>query len=324
VAAPEASPAPRGAGAPAPGTEPGLALHAALLLVQLLFSGFHVVGKYVLADVHPLALACLRVGFAAPVLMVIAWRHDRCLPALRDLPVLAALGALGVFGNQVLFITGLSFTTATSAAILMPSIPVFAAGLGALFGVERIGPRRLAGIALAVAGALAVLDPTALSLADRETLGNLLVLANCLSYAGFLVLQRPVLRRLPWRTVIAASFLFGSVGVFAVGGDELAAVDAAALEPGVVWGIGYILVFPTLIGYMLNTWAVRRSSPTLVAAYTTLQPLASAGLAAVFLGERFGWPEGVGFVLIAGGLWVVARRQSAPEDREGPVRSATE
>lgn len=300
----EASPAAPGTGAP-------WALHVALLVVQLLFSGFHVVGKFVLADVHPMALACLRVGFATPVLVALAWRHDRFLPAWRDLPLLAALGALGVFGNQVLFITGLSYTTATNAGILMPSIPVFAAGLGALFGIERIGPRRLAGIALAVAGALAILDPTAFSLGNRETVGNLLVVANCLCYAAFLVLQRPVLRRIPWRTVIAGSFLFGSIGVFAVGGVELAAVEAGALAPGVVWGIAYILIFPTLIGYALNTWAVRRSSPTLVAAYTTLQPLASAGLAAAFLGERFGWKEAVGFVLIAGGLWVVSRRQAA-------------
>jgi drug/metabolite transporter (DMT)-like permease len=284
-------------------------LHLALLVVQLLFSGLHVVGKDVLAEVEPLALACLRAGFAAPALVAFAlWR--RCpWPAWRDLPVLALLGLLGVAANQVLFIQGLAYTTATNAAILMPSIPVFAAGLGALFGIERIGPRRLAGIGLAIAGALAVLDPTAFSLGDRQTIGNLLVLVNCLAFAAFLVLHRPVMRRLPWPTVIAGSFVFGALFVFAVGTPALLATDFAALSPGTLTGIAYILVFPTLIGYALNTWAVRRSSPTLVAAYTTIQPLASAALAAAFLGETFGWMEGVGFVLIAAGLWVVSRRQ---------------
>lgn len=285
-------------------------LHLALLVIQLLFSGLHVVGKDVLSELDPMALACLRAGFAAPALVVFAlWR--RCpLPRLRDLPVLALLGLLGVAANQVLFIQGLAWTTATNAAILMPSIPVFAAGLGALFGIDRIGPRRLAGIGLAVAGALAVLDPTAFSLADEQTLGNLLILVNCLAFAGFLVLHRPVMRRLPWPTVIAGSFVFGALFVFAVGAPALVATDFSALSPGTLGGIAYILVFPTLIGYALNTWAVRRSSPTLVAAYTTIQPLASALLAAAMLGETFGWREGAGFVLIAAGLWVVSRRQA--------------
>lgn len=285
-------------------------LHAVLLVIQLLFSGLHVVGKDVLGEVEPLTLACLRAGFAAPALVLFAlWK--RCpLPRLRDLPVLALLGLLGVAANQILFIQGLAYTTATNAAILMPSIPVFAAGLGAMFGIDRIGPRRLAGIGLAVAGALVVLDPTAFSLSNEQTLGNLLILVNCLAFAGFLVLQRPVMRRLPWPTVIAGSFVFGALFVFVVGAPTLAATDFAALSGGTLAGIAYILVFPTLIGYALNTWAVRRSSPTLVAAYTTIQPLASALLAAAFLGERFGWKEGIGFVLIAAGLWVVSRRQA--------------
>lgn len=297
---------------PSPAATPA-AVHVALLAVQLMFSGLHVVGKVVLVEIHPLALACLRVGVATPVLLALAWRRDRALPARGDLPLLALLGALGVFGNQVLFIWGLSFTTATDAAILMPSIPVFAAGLAVLLGIERVGPRRLGGIALAVAGALVVLlHPGHASFGDRGTLGNFLILANCLCYAGFLVLQRPLLERLGWRTVIAWSFLFGSLGVLAVGGGELGAIEPAAVSGGAWLGVAFILIFPTLLGYSLATWAVRRSSPTLVATYITLQPLLSALLAATFLGERFGSAEAAGFVLIAAGLWLVSRRRRAP------------
>ncbi|HEX2251862.1 MAG TPA: DMT family transporter [Thermoanaerobaculia bacterium] len=290
---------------------PGLAVHATLLGVQLAFSGLHVWGKDVLLDLQPMALACLRVGFAAPVLAAVAWHHDRVVPSRRELPWLALLGLLGVFANQVLFITGLSYTTATDAGILMLSIPVFAAGLGAVFGIERIGPRRLGGIALAVGGALFLLDPGSFSTTDRASVGNLLVLANTLCFAAFLVLQRPVLARLPWRTVIAGSFVFGAAGVFLVGAPALLAVDPTAVPASTWAGIAYILVFPTVLAYALNTWAVRRSSPTLVAAYTTLQPITSALLAALFLGETFGWREAAGFALIAAGLWVVSRRQAA-------------
>lgn len=292
-------------------TRPDWAVYLALLAVQLTFSGLHIFGKVVLEAVHPLALASLRVLFATPLLLWLAWRHDRVLPSRRMLPSLALLGLLGVFFNQLLFISGLELTTATNAAILMPSIPVFAIGVAALFRIERIGLRRVLGIGLTVAGALVLLEPGRLTVGGREALGNLLVLANCLSYAAFLVAQRPVLTRLPWRTVLAWAFLFGGTGVVAVGGQQLAATDATALTPAVLWGIGYILVFPTLIGYILNTWAVRRSSPSLVAAFITLQPLLTAGFAILLLGEPAGWREAAGFLLIAAGLWRVSRRSGS-------------
>lgn len=293
---------------PAQAAGVGWQVHAALLAVQLAFGGFHVVAKSVLDHLDPLALIAIRTGLAAPVLAAYAWRVDRALPRLADLGWLALLGFLGVFANQLLFIHGLEYTTATNAAILMPSIPVFAVAVGALFGIERVGVYRTLGILLAAAGAAVMVNPLHFSLADGTLLGNGLILANCLCFAAFLVVQRPVLRRLPWRTVIAGAFLFGAAGVLAVAWRRLAAVDLAAVPAPAWWGVAYIVVFPTLLSYSLNTWAVRRSSPSLTAAYTTLQPVATAALAAVVLGESPGWLEAAGFALIVGGLLVVSKR----------------
>jgi drug/metabolite transporter (DMT)-like permease len=290
-----------------PAPAPAWRVHLTLILVQVTFGGFHVVAKAVLSDLTPLALAAIRVGVATPVLMALAWRRDRFLPSRRDLPMLALLGGLGVLANQVLFITGLKFTTATNAGILMTSVPVFAAGAAALMGIERITLNRLTGIALSVAGALVLVNPFRFSAGRAGALGNGLILTNGLCYALFLVLQRPVLTRIPWRTVTAAAFFFGGLGVLAVSLPSLLALDPARVGAGAWLGVAYIIIFPTVFAYAASTWAIRRSSPALVAAYSTLQPLVASSLAAAFLGERFGWAEGAGFALIAAGLWQVSR-----------------
>jgi len=284
-------------------------VHGALLAVQVIFGGFHVVAKAVLTDLDPFALVGIRVFLATPILVALAWWVDRVIPRLSDLPLLALLGFLGVFANQLLFINGLERTAATNAAILMPSIPVFAVAVGALLGVERVGWVRAAGIGLAATGALVMVNPLRFSLADGSLSGNLMILGNCLCFATFLVVQRPILRRLPWRTVIAGAFVFGALGMVVVTGPRVAAVELSALPAGVWWGVAYIVLLPTVLSYSLNTWAVRRSSPSLTAAYTTVQPVATAVLAAVFLAEAPGWVQGVGFGLIAGGLWVVSRNR---------------
>jgi drug/metabolite transporter (DMT)-like permease len=299
---------------PPSGVPPGegsvpLAVHVVLIFVQVSFGLMHVVAKGVLTELEPLQLAALRVLLATPLLLVIAWRHDGILPPRRELPMLALLGLLGVFLNQVLFIFGLDRTTATNAAILMTSVPVFAIGVAALLRIERIGRATVVGVSLTVAGCLALLDPTRFSSAGDSAPGNLLILLNALCYATFLVVQRPILRRLPWRTVIAWSFLFGTLGVAAVGGPGLARLEPTTISGGTWLGLAFIVLVPTVLGYALATWAVRRSSPSLVAAYITLQPVVAAATAVAFLGESVGPAEIAGFVLITAGLWVVGRRR---------------
>ena len=276
-----------------------------LLSVQIAFAGFHTFGKYVLGEVHPLALATLRVLVATPILMLIAWVTDRSVPRLKDLPFLALLGFLGVFINQVFFILGLNFTTATNAAIFMPSIPVFAAAGAALFRIEKLTPNRVAGVILAVAGAVIMLDFSNITIGSGQFFGNLLIICNCCSFGLFLVFQRPILKRLGPMTVIAWSFLFGGIGVVAVGYDHFQAVDFSSLGNYTLVGLAYIVIIPTTFAYAANTWAVGRSSPTVTATFTTMQPVATALLASVFLAESFGARQVGGFVFIVAGLFVV-------------------
>lgn len=289
-----------------------LQVHLALVLVSIAFGLMHVIAKGILESLEPLQLAGLRALLATPLLLWTAWLHDRILPSRRELPLLALLGLLGVFLNQVLFIVGLDHTTATNAAILMPSIPVFAIAVGALLRVERIGSPHLMGVALTVVGCLALLDPTRFTVARETAIGNLLILLNCLSYAMFLVLQRPILQRLPWRTVIAWSFVFGTGAILAFGGSRLAALDPATVPVPDWLGLGFVVLFPTFLGYSLSTWAVRRSSPSLVAIYTTVQPLVAAIAAVAYLREAIGLPELIGFVFISAGV-VVAGRARRPD-----------
>ena len=299
-------------------------VHLVLLFVQITFGGFHVSAKYVLGFMPSLAVVGVRVMVATPVLMLLAWFVDRTIPARRDLPYLALLGFLGVFVNQIFFIKGLQYTTATNAAIFMPSIPVFAVAAAAVLGIERMSMWRVVGVILAVAGAVVMLDLTNVSL-KGSSLGNLLILTNCFAYSMFIVLQRPLLRRLPPLTVIAWSFLFGGSGVLLVAFPTMAKVDFTLLPSKVFLFLGYIIFFPTVINYSLNTWAIRHSTPTLSATYTTLQPIATATLATIFLGEVLGWRQGAGFALIMAGLAAVtlgSRRLRRAQKKKGAAETA--
>ncbi|MCK6547149.1 DMT family transporter [Myxococcota bacterium] len=290
----------------------GLRVHAALIFVQLTFATWAVFGKYALGHLEPLSLATLRVLGAIPLFLLLARALGGSLRVeRRDLPRLAALGFTGVFANQLLYIFGLRLTTATNASIIQVAIPVFTSAIAAIFGVERIGAGKIAGVALAVGGALVMLDVSRLQLGGSTALGDLLVIGNALSYAIYMVLQRPLLERLPPITVTAWAYVLGGLPIVVVGAPTLAAQDPA-LVPALTWAaVAYIVIVPTTLNYVLISFAIKHSSAAMAATYITLQPLVATLIAALLLGERAGWRQAVGFVSIVLGLAVVTWAQGA-------------
>jgi drug/metabolite transporter (DMT)-like permease len=75
---------------------------------------------------------------------------------------------------------------------------------------------------------------------------------------------------------------------------------------------------PTIVAYLLNAWALGRSSATLVTIYIYLQPLIAAVLAWAQLGLGISRRAGLAAVLILLGLGVVASR---PAKVKAPARA---
>jgi drug/metabolite transporter (DMT)-like permease len=263
-------------------------VHLLLFVVQILFASLAIIGKIVLRDFPPGSIVFFRVVGAAVVLVLVnlfwnrRWVHDR-----RDLVRLGVLGLLGVVLNQSLFLIGLSHTTAINATILVTTIPIFTVLYSVLTKREPPSGLKFAGIAVAACGALYLIGPDRWSEAPELALGNLLIVVAMFFYALYLVHSKAMVMRYGPVTVSAYVMLFSAVGTLPLGIAGLARVDFAAVR-GVTWAwVAYIVVFPTIVAYFLNIWALRRVSPNLVAAYIYLQPIFTALVApAVLTGER--------------------------------------
>jgi drug/metabolite transporter (DMT)-like permease len=116
-------------------------------------------------------------------------------------------------------------------------------------------------------------------------LGDLLTQANAASFGLFLVISKKVIHRVGATTATAAIFCFGAFGISLYGASTVASLDFAAVPPR-IWGIAaFIIVFPTVLTYFLNYWALARVESSLVALFIYLQPLLATALSAVFLDE---------------------------------------
>src|SRR5207247_7890109 len=90
----------------------------------------------------------------------------------------AAVGCGGVLGPLALFY-GLRSSSGYVAGLLLNFEAVFTVGLGAVLSGERVGMRGLRGIALVIAGAVALSSIGGSAAGATRPLGALLVVAAC-------------------------------------------------------------------------------------------------------------------------------------------------
>ena len=138
-----------------------------------------------------------------------------CAPRARRSPAreLGRLALVGFVSLTVYFSfenTGIARTSASEAAILIATIPIFVALLGVFSRGERAGARQWAGILLSFAGIVALVLAAG-SAGGGSLAGNLLVLAASLSAAVYSILARRLLVSRSALFVTTLQNLFGAL-----------------------------------------------------------------------------------------------------------------
>lgn len=291
-----------------------LAGHLSLVAVQFCFGLFPVFGKWALAPggFSPFALAFWRMTFGALALctLALAVHGRRFWPGKRELPALFAAALLGVVSNQALYLSGLARSTAVNAGLVMCLIPVFTVAIALAAKQERFSPARAAGVLLALVGAVAWLALEQRELVRAQGFGNALMVLNALVYAAYLVLSKPLLGRNPPLVVLAWVFLFSALcaPVFAIGQDLW-----PSGAPTRVWtSFAYALIFPTVLSYLLNLFAIARLRASTAAVYIYVQPLITASAGALLLDEAITPAVLVAGALVFAGIALASRERARP------------
>ena len=288
-------------------------LHGLLGLMLLIWAANYLFAKLAVREVPGFLVACLRTVlsglFMLPVYRLAARKRD---PALRpwtgrDLPRLAAVGVLGIVGNQVLFVVGLSHTSVAHGSLVVATGPVMVLLGTAALGHERLSRSRAVGMVMAAAGVatlqLGHKDGIAAGLAGDATM-----LASAALFAGFSIFGKELSAEVGSLAVNAIAFWGGALLLLPYAAWGLWRFGPGNVSASAWVGILYMSVAPSIVGYLIYSHALRWLPASRVASVTYLQPVLATLLAVVFLGERPGIAFLTGAAIILAGVLVVQRR----------------
>lgn len=284
-----------------------------LSLTALFWAGNWVVGRGIRGDVPPIALSFWRWTIAFVLLLPLAWRDVRAQREvlLSNWRILAVLGVFGGACHNALTYVGLSLTTATNGLLLASATPVMIVALSWVFLGKRLHPRETVGIAISLAGVLAIiLEGDFGRLAQlRANPGDLWVLAAMLAWAIYTVLlyRRPDgLHPYAFLAAITATGLLALAPFYAW---EIASGRLIVPSLPAFGAMAYAGIFPALLGFVFWNRAVAEVGANRAGLFMHLMPAFGIVLSVIFLGERPALHHGAGIALIFSGIYLTTRPQ---------------
>ncbi len=293
---------------------------AALLAVTLWASSFAGMKQLLNAGVAPMAIIWLRMVVATALLLPVAWVQRGGIRARRgDVWWLLLLGLFEPGLYFLLEITALQYTSSQQAGMIVAIFPLLAAAGGAWFFRERINARIVAGLGLAVGGALAMtLAGKADEHAPAPLLGNALEFLAILAAVGYMLIVKRLAGRWPVWVITAAQMSFGAAFFLPFGAVALADAEALkqVLMPANLVLILYLGAGVTVLAYGFYNYSISQLSAAQAGVIVNLLPVLAALLGWAWLGETLNsWQMAAAGLILAGVALAESGQRQARERR---------
>lgn len=175
------------------GAPPALwGMHLALMATMVIWALNVTLIKWSVTVMDAMQSATLRMGFAAVTLLILVYIGRQRLPLFRGRVLLLACGSalLMVYANQLLFVSAMTRTTASNAALLLALNPLLNGVMEALFFRKRLRPHYLLGLGITLSGVCLVIFNNPNASWGAPAVGDLLVLGSMLAFGmGVVILQ---------------------------------------------------------------------------------------------------------------------------------------
>jgi len=310
-----------------------LAAGAGLLaFTAISWGGLLQVAKPMLEVIDPMWLNALRYAASAPVFLIVLVLIEgrRALSFEGRAVRIAALGTIGFAGFGIVTLLGVQRTRPEHAALIVALMPLVSALVARLRGAARVSPLTMACMLLGAAGVLITAsrgDPARI-LHGGVGMAEVLVLTGVACWAVYTqgAMSFPSWSPLRYTALSCLASLPGFAFIATVASAAGWVAHPVALPANVWWGLGYIVVFATVLAMLGWNAGIRRLGPVNGVLFINLLPV-SAFAIGIALGAHFSSAELAGAALVIASLVLSnleARRRFAKPASSIPESRVTE
>jgi drug/metabolite transporter (DMT)-like permease len=277
-----------------------------IVTASIIWGTMGIFGKFAFAyGINPVTLTALRILISSATLLVpLAFSKRKLLRVRRkDMPRLLILGIFGVALQRISYFYAVDLTTATIAAVLFYTYPVFVSLYAALFRKERITPSIVVAMILAFSGVVFTVKAYQASWLSANLLGLVFGMLTSLLFAVYFLVTRKLRDSYTNWTLL----VFGDgIGAVALAPLLCFSVSEIISYPQPLWMLILVIaLFPSLIGYLIFSFALRYVEPSRGSILSVIEPLSAAAFSVAVLGETFEPLQLAGVVLVLAGVTIL-------------------
>ena len=292
--------------------------HISAFLAYTIF-GFNIIVCKDLSNsslVSPLGLFCFRALGAALLFWLVSLFLPKEKVEKKDLIQIFIASMLGLFLTQITFLKAIQLTTPLDTAIITAITPIFTMFVAAIALKEPITWKKAGGVAISFVGVIFLIVNTVHAkgaITETKPLGIALMILNCLFFACYLGIFRPLIAKYHVVTFMKWMFLFSSIVALPLNIKEMVNLNMASMPSKYLLELGFIILFSTFIAYFLIPVAQKRIRPTIISLYGYMQPIIATCMS-IYLGmDKLSWQKIVAAVLVFTGVVLVNKSRAASQ-----------
>lgn len=282
-----------------------------LLATTLFWGSVWVTAKLSVVAAPPAVVAAIRFAAASLILHLVMLRgprEQRIVPR-SEWPLIFLNGLVGIAAYNLLFFGGVKLGRASDGAMIVPTLsPVITVFLAALILHEPLTSRKIAGLLLAVAGAVAFFTNVLAGPPNAPRLaGELLFLAGAFLWSFYSLLGKMAMKRLAPLPTTAYAMTAGTLMLLPVAWRASVGLDWGSISTWFWVNVAYMAVFPTSFAFVFWNAGVNRIGASRASMFMFLVPVFAVALSAAVLGEIPTLIQLGGAALMMFAVWLVNR-----------------
>ena len=288
--------------------------HVFILGANIIYGINYSIGKIALASIPAFAIVGFRVVVACGIFWLLAAMFTREQTARADHKHFIIASLFGVVINQLLFFKGLSLTSEMHSALIMITTPLLVLVMAWIILRDAITLTKLSGIVLGAIGVgMLIVSGTVDAGSPASLAGDICIMINATSYAIFLVLAKPLMKKYAPLTLAKWIFLYAIPPVLIFAWPELHSLPFSTI-PSEAWiALSVVVLGATVLAYLFNILGLQYGSPALVSIYIYTQPIIATMIALALGTDTISAEKIISALLVFAGVGLVSYRRVSSE-----------